>query len=86
METAANTSHYDGLGASEVATLVGLGMSVNSDCYLFCRFCRNNKRKELKFQGTDQVREHFQRAHGEVQAAATAADEAPQEAGFGRSM
>ncbi|CAJ1450452.1 unnamed protein product, partial [Effrenium voratum] len=62
---AATCSHYSDLVEAEVAALVGLGLrpSRSKDGYLTCVHCRNSRRKEKQFQGTDQVREHFQQNH-----------------------
>ena len=39
---------------------MGLCLSQRQDGWLSCRFCRNRKRQAFCFQGTDQVRAHFE--------------------------
>ena len=69
-QLATASPHYDDLVADEVATLVSLGLrpSLTKDGYLTCMFCRNRRRREIKFQGFREVREHFQQNHGEKEA------------------
>ena len=59
-------SHYSDLVPDEVATLVALGLrpATSKDNYLTCIFCKNRRRKEKKFQGFNEVRQHFQQNHG----------------------
>lgn len=68
----ANESYSD-LVPTEVATLVGLGLrpAQTKTGYLTCIHCRNRRRGEKKFQGVDQVREHFQNHDGADPAAVT---------------
>ena len=72
LRLAATCSHYQDLAEAEVETLVSLGLraATTADGYLTCQHCKNRKRTEKKFQGTDQVREHFQQNHGEGDATA----------------
>ena len=58
----ADSVHYSDLVEAEVATLVGLGLrpAVERPDFLSCVRCKNSKRKEYKFQGSSEVRRHFQ--------------------------
>ena len=75
LQLAAACSHYQDLAEAEVATLVSLGLrpATTGQGYLTCQHCKNRKRTEKKFQGTDQVREHFEQNHGEGDATGDAA-------------
>ena len=66
LQLASSCAHYQDLAEAEVATLVSLGLraAVTAEGYLTCQHCKNRRRGEKKFQGTDQVREHFQHNHG----------------------
>ena len=62
--------YYHGLGQAEVQNFVSLGLrAADTADYLTCRFCKNRRRKQLLFQGSDQVREHFMAGHVERGAA-----------------
>ena len=58
----ADSIHYSDLVEAEVATLVGLGLrpAIDKPKFLSCLRCKNSKRKEYKFQGSNEVRQHFQ--------------------------
>ena len=69
--------HYSDLVEAEVATLVGLGLrpAVERPDFLSCVRCKNSKRKEYKFQGSSEVRRHFQ-GHEDLSSEQTAASPA----------
>eukprot|EP00435_Cladocopium_sp_Y103_P063078 s556_g24.t1 len=64
-DIAARVKDYNALQAAELETLVALGLrpAKRESDWLTCLHCRNNRRQEKLFQGTDQVREHFQHNH-----------------------
>lgn len=74
LRLASTCAHYQDLAEAEVATLVSLGLrpAATAEGYLTCQHCKNRKGTEKKFQGTDQVREHFEENHGEGDATADA--------------
>ena len=58
----ANQPYYDQLTEAELQAFIGMGLceSDRLSGWLSCSFCRSKKRQSKCFQGTDQVREHFQ--------------------------
>eukprot|EP00435_Cladocopium_sp_Y103_P074850 s63_g51.t1 len=67
LRVAAASRHYADLVEAEVTTLAGLGLrpAITQPEWLSCVRCKNRKRQEYKFLGTNEVRQHFQ-GHGEV--------------------
>ena len=67
---AAGQSWYHGLTRAEVENWVALGLreGTRREGFLSSLFCKNNKRQQILFQGTNEVRDHFQRNHDRPEA------------------
>ena len=65
MAVATGQSWYEGLTRAEVEifTVQGLREATRREGYLSCLFCKSRKRQQLLFQGTNEVRNHFEGNH-----------------------
>ena len=70
LAVATGQSWYAGLTRAEVEifTVQGLREATRREGYLSCLFCKSRKRQKLLFQGTNEVRNHFEGNHERPQA------------------
>ena len=83
MAVATGQSWYEGLTRAEVEifTVQGLREATRREGYLSCLFCKSRKRQQLLFQGTNEVRNHFEGNHERPEATEAVSSAVAQEIG-----